>query len=136
MCGSTGGQEASKIILVVEDDEQHALVLAQIISQLRPHRVFHASDGPTTLKFTEHLKPDLFILDYWLPTMNGIELYERLRLRKELQDIPVIIISGFLPLDEIHARGIESLPKPFDLNELLLKIDTLLGEQPESSPHA
>jgi DNA-binding response OmpR family regulator len=130
MYGSMRGQEAQEIILIVEDDDQHAATLAQMISYQRPYRVFHASDGPTTLKFTEHLKPDLFILDYWLPNMNGIELYERIRRRKELQDIPVIMISGLLPTQELQTRGIVGLPKPYDLNDLLQKIDMLLTKQP------
>ncbi|GCE48948.1 hypothetical protein KTH_38170 [Thermosporothrix hazakensis] len=124
-----GAAEKTKgVILLVEDDAQHAELLVQAIAQRRPYRVFHASDGPTTLKFTEYFRPNLFILDYRLPAMNGIELYERLRLRRDLQHIPVLMISAALPSKEIRERGIVGLRKPFNLQDLFRKIDSLLSE--------
>ena len=68
---SEGENIAVKSILVVEDDSDIGLFLVQAISQETPHQALLVTDGFQALKAVASIKPNLFILDYWLPSMNG-----------------------------------------------------------------
>jgi DNA-binding response OmpR family regulator len=127
------GQEActdaktdEKTIVVVEDDENIGPVLVEVLSQETPYKAIWVSDGLQALELIHSMKPNLFITDYWLPHMNGIELYDRLRTIKDYNTIPTIIISAYLPEKEIHERHLTALSKPFDLDELLEMVEKMI----------
>ena len=120
--------EIQKVILIVDDDETYALTLIGEIAQQRPYRVLHASNGYAALKFTRYFRPHLFIITDRLSRMSGLELYDKLHLHKPLQDIPVLMISGGLVCSEMRKRQIVALGRPFEVCELLQKIDLLLNE--------
>jgi CheY-like chemotaxis protein len=111
--------EELKLILVVEDDEVHASMLDQIFRQETPYHVYCASDGQTAWEFLHEIKPNLIVLDYMLPRMSGLMLYDRIHAEEALQDIPVVMISASLPKREVEQRGIIGLQKPFEIDELL-----------------
>jgi DNA-binding response OmpR family regulator len=67
----------------------------------------------------QDVKPNLIVLDYLLPGINGLELSDRIRADKALQTIPVLMISAALPSQEVEQRGIIGLQKPFEIDELL-----------------
>lgn len=69
--------------------------------------------------FYHDIKPDLLLLDYQLPHMNGIELYDRLHAIKELSDIPGLIMSAHLPTHELKKRCLTGLSKPLEVSDLL-----------------
>jgi len=71
--------------------------------------------------------PNLFILDYRLPSMNGIDLYDQLHTVKGLEDTPGIMLSAYLPKHEIEKRSLVALSKPFELDELLDTVEKLLA---------
>ncbi len=121
------GTIAVKSILVVEDDSDIGLFLIQAISQETQHQALLVTDGFQALKAITNLKPDLFILDYWLPSMNGIELYDKIHATNGLEHIPTIMISAQLPKRELQKRAIHSLHKPLELDEFLRLIECLLG---------
>lgn len=111
--------EELKLILVVEDDEVHASMLNQIFTQETPYHVYCTSDSQTAWEFLQEVKPHLIVLDYLLPQMNGLELYDRIRANNEFQTVPVLMISAALPSHEVEQRGIIGLQKPFEIDELL-----------------
>ena len=108
-----------KTILVVEDDADIGAFIVQALTQETSHHTLLVVDGIQALEVTRDLIPDLFIIDYLLPHMNGIELYDILQSRQELAAIPTIIISAHLPRQEIIKRKIIGFKKPFELHELL-----------------
>jgi len=116
-----------KTILVVEDDADIGTFIVLAISQETKHSTHLVTDGFQALKATYDLNPDLLILDYQLPQMNGIELYDKLQARKELAGIPTIMISARLPTQEIARRNITGVKKPFELYELLRTIEEKLA---------
>ncbi len=122
-------QAASKTILLVEDDLSIGSFLVEAITQETPYRAIVATDSHTALKLVRHFKPDLFILDYGLPGMNGLELYDRLHINKELAVLPAILITAnrHLPQHLIQQRHLIAFLKPFDLDTLLATIETLLA---------
>jgi CheY-like chemotaxis protein len=122
--------DALKIILVVEDDEDNLELFTLTISSLTPYHIQVARNGSEAIYVVQHIKPSLFILDYFLPRMNGIDLYDQLHTLPGLEHIPAIIISGVG--SEKVARDIESrklirIEKPYELDDLLNAVKQALG---------
>lgn len=120
-------QLPSKIILIVEGDDSTGMMLVQVIREETSYCPLLASDSFAALKAIGHFKPSLFILDEWLPRMNGLELCERLHGMKDLQDIPVLLISTALSNEELEKRRIVSISKPLNLDKLLDTVEQLLA---------
>jgi len=116
-----------KTVLVVEDDTGIGTFLVQAILQETHHQALLVSDGFQAMKTVTNIKPSLFILDYQLPRMNGLELYDNLHAIKGLEHIPALIISARLPKHEIEKRKLASLSKPLELDDFLQTIEKLLG---------
>jgi CheY-like chemotaxis protein len=115
-------------ILLVEDDADIGEFIAQALKDETPYTVLHVVDGSHALEAVASVKPDLFILDYQLPGMNGIELHDRLHEIKGYENIPTLIISANVPpRKEMQQRHITLLKKPFDLNDLYRAIEKLLA---------
>lgn len=120
--------DPSKTILLVEDDTTIAELLVQMISQETHYQIFTVPDGPQALDLVKNVKPELLILDYWLPSTHGIELHDRLHDIEGLEQVPTIMLSVNAPLREINQRQIMYMRKPFDMFKLLEAIDTLLND--------
>jgi CheY-like chemotaxis protein len=116
-----------KLILLVEDDHSHGSMLYQLFRQETPYRIYATSDGQTAWKFLQHVKPNLILLDYMLPRMNGLTLYDCIAAEKQLRNIPVVMISAILPIDEVKQRGIVGFQKPFEIDEFLHTVEKLIA---------
>ena len=116
-----------KTILVVEDDEDIGSFIVEALLQETPHQALLVTTGSKALETVKTIKPNLFVLDYLLPRMNGIDLYDRLHATKELEHIPAIMMSANLPASEARKRKITCLKKPFELDELLQTIEKLIA---------
>ena len=112
-------QTSTKTVLLVEDEAAIAELLVQIIVQETPYRVLAVSDGLQALEMVKNIQPNLLLLDYWLPTIHGIELCDRLHAIKGLEHIPTIMLSVNPPLNEIKKRDITYMKKPFNVEQLL-----------------
>src|SRR5215472_7992763 len=86
-----------KTIFVVEDDEDMGTFLVLALREESPYQALLVTDGFQALKMVRDLKPSLFLLDYHLPGMDGIALYDHLHAITDLADVPTIIISATLP---------------------------------------
>jgi DNA-binding response OmpR family regulator len=115
-------------ILVVEDDESTGEVLTLAISQETPYRPLLVRSGQDALHAFQQYKMNLLILDYLLPDITGIELYDRIHTINESKAIPTILMSATNPTEEIAPRGILLIEKPFELDMLLKAINTLLDQ--------
>ena len=116
-----------KTILVVEDDVNIGDVFMQAISQETPYMAILAANAQEALTIVKTVKPSLFILDYQLPSINGIELYDQLHAMKELEHIPAIMLSARLPRQELQKRNVVGMHKPIDLDDFLHLIEKLLN---------
>jgi len=115
-----------KTILLVEDDTTIAELLVQMISQETHYQVFAVPDGSQALDLVKNIKPQLLILDYWLPFIHGIELYDRLHNTEGLKEVPAIMLSVNAPIREINQRHMTYIKKPFDMPKLLETINRLI----------
>jgi DNA-binding response OmpR family regulator len=116
-----------KTVLVVEDDTGIGTFLVQAILQETHHHALLVADGFQALQAVSNIKPSLFILDYQLPRMNGLELYDKLHATKGLERIPALIISARLPRQEIEKRKLSAMSKPLELDDFLQTIENLLA---------
>jgi len=114
-------------ILLVEDEES----LTEMIKfnlELEGYEVTPASDGDMALDLSENSKFDLCILDIMLPKVDGITVCKTLRSR--YQKIPILFLSakstGSDRVEGLKAGGDDYLTKPFNLEELLLRVKNLL----------
>jgi two-component system alkaline phosphatase synthesis response regulator PhoP len=114
-------------ILIVEDEEnlQEALKLNL---ELEHYEVSCASDGLEALKKIDQEYYDLIILDIMLPEADGISVMENIRLKN--LDVPVLMLSArSSSADRVMGlkKGADDyLTKPFNLEELLLRVDKLI----------
>ena len=120
-----------KRVLVVDDDEEIAGMLRDILARDERFKVEVVGNGYDAGRLTELFRPHLVLLDYMLPDINGNLVCKRLRENPNLYDTRVIVISGVVAEDEIQAlldAGADAfIKKPFDLDELMSRIDDLLG---------
>jgi DNA-binding response OmpR family regulator len=123
-------------IAVIEDDTALASLLHDLLGTLEGHEILICTDGDRAYDFVVEHRPDLVLLDVWLGGRdNGWTLLRRLGRDPATRRVPVIVCSaalGELQDRESHLRrrGVELLPKPFDLDELLEKVRAALARRP------
>lgn len=114
-------------ILLVEDEENLHEAL-KLNLELEGYEVSSAYDGPQALKAVQNEYFDLIILDVMLPELDGISVTESIRLQGN--DIPVLILSAKnSSADRVLGlkKGADDyLTKPFNLEELLLRVNKLI----------
>ncbi|MGL5942646.1 MAG: response regulator transcription factor [Waterburya sp.] len=115
-------------ILLVEDDEQLAAALTEVLIDRQNYTVDAVTDGEMGWEFIEATSYDLIILDIMLPKLNGISLCQRLRRTGSM--IPVLMLTS-KDLSSDRVMGLDAgaddyVIKPFDLPELLARIRALL----------
>lgn len=109
-------------ILVVEDDENVGEFLQQAIDEYTPYQSIVMHDGSSALERARLIKPCLLLLDYKLPGLNGLEIYDRLQSMEETRGVPTIMMSASLPVEELQRRGIYQLRKPTDTGNVIRMI--------------
>ena len=120
------GHDSVKTILVVEDDKNIGELIVEAFVQETPYQAMLATDGKQALKIVQNVKPNVLLLDNNLPDMKGIELFDRIQVEKELENVPVLLMSANVPVQEVKKRNLYCLNKPFELNDLLQTIENLL----------
>jgi signal transduction histidine kinase/CheY-like chemotaxis protein len=128
-----------RTILVVDDDADHRALMRELLEPIG-FTVLAAPDGPSALMLAAELKPDLFLLDIAMPGMDGWTLAAALRGAGH-REAAIVMLSA--NIGELHPPGgerafhDETLGKPFDLAQLLDRLQTLLAlEWIEEAPPA
>lgn len=127
-CMRQNEQIQQKVILVIEDDASVGACLVELITQETPYIAFLVTESQHALAVLQEVRPDMILLDYLLPQMNGLDLYDYLHNQKLLRDIPVIVISADLPQKEVNRRHLIGLQKPFEINDLLTTLTRSLAQ--------
>jgi DNA-binding response OmpR family regulator len=113
-------------ILLIEDEPDLARVLLREL-EAAGYQVFHAADGWTALDLHGSRRPDLVILDWMLPGLDGLEVLRRIR---RTSAVPVLMLTA--KGEEIdRVMGLEVgaddyLSKPFSMRELMARVRALL----------
>jgi CheY-like chemotaxis protein len=127
----------AKSIVLVDDDPDVRALLGEFLTA-HGYVVHPARDGRHALQVLSHLDaPDLILLDYKMPVMNGSQFLARKRWNPRLRHIPVVILSAW---SREWAGGrldaVEVLSKPIDLERLLVLAARICGGAPELRIHA
>jgi excisionase family DNA binding protein len=117
-------------ILIVDDDEQIVELFVDVLSRDDRFEVKTAATGYDAGVLTEQFRPDLMILDFMLPDINGNVVCKTIRANPEMAGTKIIIVSGVVNQDEIDdllkAGADEFVKKPFNIEKLLARIGELL----------
>ena len=121
-------------LLLVEDEPVLREGLCDLLRGAG-HRVLAAADGPAALEAAAREAPDLVILDWMLPGMDGIEVCRRLR--RERPAVPILLLTAKGGEDE-KVRGLKAgaddyVTKPFGAKELLARVEAL-GRRARAAP--
>jgi type IV pilus assembly protein PilB len=125
-------------ILIVEDNADYRKVLRYLFTT-HGYSVTTAGDGVEGLDAARKQVPDLALLDFEMPRMNGYELLMELRRRDETRKIPVVFLSGAANRRHLRDIGMDVarfLDKPSSNAEVLEAVTTLLGAPPPPPPPA
>ncbi len=117
-------------VLIVEDDLFSRFTTKRILSPFNL-QIIEAQDGVEGLNLFINEKPDLVLLDLYMPNKNGFELLKEMQ--EELLDIPVVIMSGDNSKDTIHSclsnGAFAFLPKPIIKKDFSKIISNLMCEK-------
>ena len=121
----------AKKVLIVEDEPEIQEVERMVVEDLLGCEVTLASTGEEALDKAAEAPPDLVVLDLILPGIDGFTVASRLRAQTNLQDVPILALSGLTrgeDKEKARAAGCNDvLDKPFDLDALIGKIQALVG---------
>ncbi|MEZ4957603.1 MAG: response regulator [Saprospiraceae bacterium] len=118
-----------KTILLIDDCDMMRRFLTPVFSDnfnvIAMHHPFEA-----ILWLKTNPAPDVIVLDFEFPDMNGLEMLQHLRIRKAWSEVPVIMLSG-LKNTEMRWKCLETgandfLSKPFHPKELVLRVNALI----------
>jgi CheY-like chemotaxis protein len=116
--------DASKIILVVEDDREIRSALVELL-KFEGYLVHSASNGQHALdQLRQGIRPHLIILDLMMPVKSGAEFREEQIQDPTISGIPVIVLSADSNIHKVSERmGVRHfLKKPVNLEDLLISI--------------
>ncbi len=123
--GESTGSTDQGTVLVVDDEEDLADTVESLL-RAKGYRVFKVYDGKAAVRAALDLQPDLVLLDYELPEMDGLEVIAELRRSEIAASIPVLLASaGRISMDDIRkADGF--LAKPFEEELLYERVHRVL----------
>ncbi len=123
-------ESGKRKILIVDDDAEIVELIVEVLERDSRFEVKTASSGYEAGMATQRFRPELILLDYMLPDVNGNVVCQTIRRNPEFENIKIVIVSGVVKEDEIAQllkSGAEDfIRKPFNITELIDKITSVL----------
>ena len=123
-------ESGKKKILIVDDDAEIVELMVDVLIRDGRFDIKTAASGYEAGISTQQFRPDLILLDYMLPDVNGNVVCQTIRRNPEFENIKIIIVSGVIKQDEIDqllkTGAEEFIKKPFNIIELTGKIADVL----------
>ncbi|MCI0527288.1 MAG: sigma-54 dependent transcriptional regulator, partial [Nitrospira sp.] len=117
-------------VLIVDDEKDTCEILAHLINREGLQAIVSYS-GDAAVKMVQSESPDVLLVDFKMPGMDGMEVLQKVRALDE--DLPVVLITGFAnvrgAVDAIKAGAHDYLAKPFDNREVLRVVLRALAER-------
>ncbi len=116
--------------IFIADDDQLVIDLISFRLQRRGHTVSGATDGEMALEAILHQPPDLIILDYVMPVLNGPDIIAALKADPATANIPVLILAAQWRerdvMDALDLGVTDYMTKPFSPEELIFRVERAL----------
>ena len=123
-------ESGNRKVLIVDDDAEIVELLIDVLEKDGRFEAKTASSGYEAGIVTEQFRPELILLDYMLPDVNGNVVCQTIKRNPDFENIKIIIVSGVVKQEEIAQllkSGAEDfVRKPFDIAELTNKINAVL----------
>jgi CheY-like chemotaxis protein len=119
-------------VLLIDDDEDLRSIVSSALNSLG-YEVVTAADGPSGLNELRSFRPDVLVVDFAMPGMNGADVAKQAR--ELCPDLPVVLASGYANTDAIEraiGKDGKLLRKPFRIDELLAAVAEATGEAASS----
>jgi len=120
-----------KKILIV-DDEQDIVESLKFVLEAANYACYCAYNGEDGLKLAKEIIPDLIILDVMMPKINGYKISRLLKYDSKYKDIPILMVTARSQEEDKligEETGVdEYITKPFDLDEVVKKVDEYLSK--------
>lgn len=115
-------------ILLIEDDPDISEFLLDYLTDCG-YEIHHFPDVLDIQPLLKQIHPDLVILDYMLPVVNGGELCSQIKRNPDTSELPVIMFSAYQKvLMSVGGYGCDAfISKPFEMKELLGKIEQYIN---------
>jgi len=116
--------------VLIADDDPGIVDAVEMILDFYGYEVSSTYNGNEVLKLQGNY-PDVLLLDIWMSGCDGRDICRELKAKDEMRHIPVLMISASKDIREsaMQAGADDFLAKPFDMKELLSKIENLLNNQ-------
>ena len=120
---------AGEVILVVEDNEKNMKLVRDVLTA-KGYKVVEALTGEAGVKLAQEQVPELILMDYQLPGIDGIEAFRQIRAQAATRHIPIVAVTASaMPEEEAKMKqaGFDGfLSKPINLKQFLATVaDTL-----------
>lgn len=117
--------------ILIADDEEDLRLLVQVTLEHPSYRILTAGDGCAAMDAVCTHIPDLLILDWMMPGLNGCEVVRKIRLRSDTARIPIVMLTAKDGLDAREQMASLNLAgylvKPFSPLELIQKVREVLA---------
>ncbi|UAB79354.1 response regulator [Erythrobacter sp. SCSIO 43205] len=114
-------------VLIVDDIDANRAVMTRRL-EMMAYRVSSVGSGAEALKRLSHSKPDMILLDYMMPQMNGIEVLHHIRSNPETESLPVIMVTARAEseatVEALRAGADDFVTKPIDYEVLKARIES------------
>jgi CheY-like chemotaxis protein len=121
---------ANELILIVEDNEKNRKLVRKVLERLG-YRTSEVETGEEAVEAARKLSPDLVLMDYQLPGIDGIESFRRIRADPKIRRMPIVAVTASaMPEDTARMKeagfdGFET--KPINVKNLMATIEKLLA---------
>jgi excisionase family DNA binding protein len=128
-----GLESGKKKVLIVDDDPEIVELLQDALARDGRFEIETASSGYDAGMLTQQFHPDIILLDYMLPDVNGNIVCQTIRKNREFDSTRIVIVSGVVKQDEIDqllkSGAQDFIRKPFDIDELVERMTTALDAE-------
>lgn len=124
-------------VLVVEDNDD-IQVLFRLVLESEGYEVRVVDNSKDALQYLESHQPQLILMDIMMPGSNGIELSHTIKQDLGFQSLPILLVSAIdrIKTQEMnYSRANDIIYKPFDLDDLVGRVEELTGDRPSKSPY-
>jgi CheY-like chemotaxis protein len=119
-----------KTILIIEDNESNMYLISFILKK-HGYGILQAYNGKDGLRLAQENKPDLIVMDWQLPDIDGVDLTKRLKKSESLKDCPIVFCTSSVMRGDrekaLEAGAVSYIEKPIIPEKFIEEIEKILG---------